>query len=873
MHELLRNRAELRTVGAIQARAAEHAARWRDPAPILAVLTGFESPAELAFLRALPNVSFAAWGVRPRRAAYAKRFEALFGERAPGPEGNCAQPQCALEHLQAHLFEDSAMAPAPRDDSVTIALYAGVHEEVEAAASWVTRQILENATAAQDIAVLTPTAEPYGALLRARIAAVSGMATFSERGTPLSERADGARILVLLSALEGGLSRDSLAPLLPLLRVSDENCRVRGLARAWEVLNTVAATGGTHARWPAFWQTALEQLKSAPHTGGGLEERDMARRSELQQVLSALAAAVDQIDNIFTAVNSNEPLHLLWSRLHEYLLSHVKLPPFTPPAITTLDEACAQFRGHEALEPCGADALAWLRQSVGRITVRSERFGEPAIYLGTLAGVRGLRFRAVRVLGLAEGSVPSANREDPVLPDAERVRLSPFLLGSRERAHRQVTAFDDAVRCARERLCLTAPRASIEGSTRQPASVLLDVMRALTGSNAQLEKALEHAAARGRMQERDARDRYPVSKSAQLERIARGDTQLASAERDPALSLSALRSIRERGAATAQDGLLGGLMPVPTIAGLGPDRPISASRLATLLSCPHRFLYENILGFREPAQPLPTHSLQLMMFGTWLHAIAEEFWMEHGRALSARHGDLSQAQKQLRELASARFETLRQTYPFANDLVAGSEREALCDQLEKLLTLDWSSGKAQTFIGVERAFGYAGECDLETNAGPLYVRGKIDKLDCIDGTLLVRDIKTGAGKPRRADDEPDPGIDLQLAVYALVAKRMAQAWNTPQDAAVAYIYLRSGESDRSWWGADYAILERATKAWLAAARETLERSAFARTPNPEDCKYCPFKPVCAPEIHRAAKVLDDPRAAKRFKLLKLPEES
>jgi hypothetical protein len=99
------------------------------------------------------------------------------------------------------------------------------------------------------------------------------------------------------------------------------------------------------------------------------------------------------------------------------------------------------------------------------------------------------------VLGLVEGSVPSATREDPVLPDDARRALSSLLPTAALRAHRQLASFDDAVRAARERLALSAPRVSAEGSVRQPAAVLLDVVRALAGSNDALEDKLADAAA------------------------------------------------------------------------------------------------------------------------------------------------------------------------------------------------------------------------------------------------------------------------------------------------------------------------------------------------------------------------------------------
>jgi hypothetical protein len=879
-------------------------------------------------LRALPNLVWAQWAVRPLRTEHTQRTALLLGaefasalREAQFVRGSAS----ALQQLQIRMFAEHTHTPAPVDDSVRVSIradvraeaeaavswvteqivelfaehtqtpalvedsvrvsiYAGVHEEVEAAVSWVTEQIVEHGVPAQEIALLSASAEPYGSLLRARLAVLPWQdgcePAFSECGVPVTERSDGTRLLLAIRALRQGLARDALAPLLPILRTGEQTWGIRGLSRAWQLLNTVAAIGGERAQLEGgcgggeAWQRALLRLEVAPISSGGLEDRERTQRAELQRDLAALAPAIDALSVVLRAVMADEPLSLVWMRLSEFVQCHVKLPPATPPAVAMLDHAFTLFAGHEAREPRGEDALDWLEVTLRESAVKVGRFGAPAVYLGTFAGVRGLSFRAVRLIGLIEGAVPSAVREDPVLPDAARAALSPFLLTSRQRAHRQIAAFDDAVRAARERLALSAPRVSLEGSIRQPAAVLLDVVRALFGASEDLEQQLEDAARAGRAAERNVRERLPVSASARLDRIARGDLVLARAETNPALGLDALRRIRERKTPTAQDGLLGGVLSLDQVAGLSAERPISASKLHMLLSCPHRYLYENLLYFREEDGPLHTHSLEAMVFGTWLHGIAEEFWREHGVQLGKRRGDLSHHRAQLRALVSERFEDLRQTYPFANEHVAHAEREALCDQLDKLLALDWNDGQPKAFVDVERGFGYDEPCSLETEAGLLHVRGRIDKLDREGKTLLVRDIKTAAGKPRRADDPPDSGIDLQLGVYARVAKQMARAWGTPADVGVAYVYLRSGDPERSWKGEDYERLDDAAQDWLATARETLQQGAFVRTTNPDkDCRFCPHKPVCAPEMHRAAGVLEDARVPRRLALLKLGGQS
>ena len=882
--EALQHKAELVTSSALLQRAAVLAGARGGRGVTLAVVTGFESPAEVMLLRALPDLRWALWGIRPTRADHLTRTAKLLGEdfesalRLARPS---TKPATALRRLQAALFGERSAAPAPKDDSVRIATYAGVHEEVEAAVTWVIEEIIEHGTAAQEIAILSPNAEPYGSLLRARLNALPWPGgcepAFSQSGVPIGERSDGARLLLVIRALRDGLSREALAPLLPLLRASDETSDIRGLSRAWELLNEVAAVGGERGHqgggsvWPEAWRSAALRLEQpAQGGGGGLEEREEKRRSALRRELSAHGAAIDALASVSRHVTEREPLAAVWQQLHAFAQSHLKLPPAVPNVLAVIADAMQVINQHAARQPQGDDALAWLEDTISSSRAASGRFGAPCVYLGTLAGVRGLTFRAVRMIGLVEGAVPSAAREDPVLPDSARVALSPFLLTSRQRAHRQLAAFDDAVRAAGERLALSAPRVSVEGSARQSAAVLLDVVQVLCGtSDARgLEQQLDDAARDGRTRERQLRERLAVSAGARLDRIARGDGALARADVGVALDLGQLKAIRERVAPGAQDGLMFGVLSPAAVPGLSAENPISASRLATLLTCPHQYLYENVLGFRAAAGALPSHQLQSMVFGTWLHGIAEEFWREHGQRLGTREGDLEEHRRELRELACERFEALRQTYPFANAGVAGAQQQALCDQLDKLLLLDWHEGVPRPFVDVERGFGFDAPCVLESAAGTLHVRGKIDKLDRDGSTLLVRDLKTGQGRPRKGSDAPDVTIDLQLGIYAQVAKKMAQAWGTPASVGVAYVYLRTGEPDRSWIGADYERLDAAAQEWLATAVETLQQGAFVRTAERDDCKYCPHQPVCAPEIERAEAVLADERVPRRLALLK-----
>jgi RecB family exonuclease len=349
-------------------------------------------------------------------------------------------------------------------------------------------------------------------------------------------------------------------------------------------------------------------------------------------------------------------------------------------------------------------------------------------------------------------------------------------------------------------------------------------------------------------------------------RLAAGD-RAHLATKPSVVSLQAMRAIMQRGEAGAQDGLLHGLIARTRLPGLTADSPISASRLGTLLSCPHRHLYENVLYFRPPSGPLPSHELNALSFGSLLHAVAEAFYNEHGTDFGARKHDLAFYQRAMRYRGEDAFRQFCESYPFANERIAEAQGHEFLDQLSKLLDYDWQ-GAPRAFVAVERGFGYDEPCALDTDAGRLYVRGRIDRIDVEHDAVLVRDLKTGRSKPRRADDPPSLNPDLQLGLYARVTQRLAPSWGLAPKVGVAYVYLRSGELERRWSGADYDQLQAASGEWLATAVDILEHGAFVRTAARSDCQYCAHKMVCESEHHRTQDVLNDPRVPHRLRVLK-----
>lgn len=176
---------------------------------------------------------------------------------------------------------------------------------------------------------------------------------------------------------------------------------------------------------------------------------------------------------------------------------------------------------------------------------------------------------------------------------------------------------------------------------------------------------------------------------------------------------------------------------------------------------------------------------------------------------------------------------------------------------------------------VELPFGYPEPMRIDLDDGTLYVRGYVDRVDVEDGRTLVRDLKTGKAHPRTGDEAaPDHRRDVQLALYGMVLRQSAAEHGLPSEICAAYVHMDTHEPERAFRD-DFADLEALARGWLAAARRLLASAAFPRTPDPDDCRYCRFAPVCGREPHaRALRVLvETEEIAGPFRHVKLGTEA
>jgi RecB family exonuclease len=733
------------------------------------------------------------------------------------------------------------------DGTVQIEEHAGLDEELEAAVTWVIGEIADCGTALERIGIVVPRIDPYAALLSARLDALIPDGVHVHGGVPASGTSDGARISTVLRALDGHLHIDVLAALLPILALASDTLQL-SQRDALAVLYELGTVGGSAAHPSAAldWlvrnqlrQAALAAVIASASSSESPELPATMRRLDQLRAITRPLAAIDRVARVLIAEG---PLEDLWAGLGVVLGEHLRIGVEGARIVSALGDALRPLMGAQILR--GRAALGAIATALAALRLPVGRFGDARITIAALSDVAGLTFWCVRVLGLAEGTVPSSPREDPVLPDAARRQLDGMPVAF-DATVAQLHALHRVVLGTTERIVLSVARMDPQRRYREPSGVLLEAAAALgrpplghhglTIPDVTLlrQQAFEPA----RRELRATLARWPIHASGQLDRASRRRQVPRSWRTDKRVAIDRLLTPRPP-EPDPMDGWFpdGAFAELPGFTG---ERPISASALARLLECPHRFLYERVLGWAPPAQLADEGNIDALSYGSLFHATAESFYRAHGSRFCARTQTLRDWQRAGDEIAGIQFAAFIATYPLAGVEIRGAAGRRLQRDLRALLASDWHAAK--TFVDVEREFG---PLALPIGARTVHVHGYIDRIDTTGATTLVRDLKTGRAKRRKSVQDVRPAYDVQLGLYGLVVQSKAAEWGIPKTVEGSYVYPADPSGDERSFRDDFEDLATLTRSWIGTAIDLLEARQFPRTPDPEDCAFCAFKPVC-----------------------------
>lgn len=276
---------------------------------------------------------------------------------------------------------------------------------------------------------------------------------------------------------------------------------------------------------------------------------------------------------------------------------------------------------------------------------------------------------------------------------------------------------------------------------------------------------------------------------------------------------------------------------------------LSPTGFVDYMECPLKYYYSRVLAIDE--QKEIDEDLDASQLGDCVHKVLENILKPHcGVPLKAEV--LKEALDQLPTYMEQAFKELysggRNTE--GRNRFLYSVAEAQLSHILKNEIAHLEGGERLTINAVEETIH-----DYPLLEG-VNLKGKIDRVDTLDGSLRIIDYKTG--KLEKKDityhdgDEQMPGKWLQLMWYALLYARKLPATHSPLPTLRVGIYpLRNLRSDvkLATWNDSEEIKGEQLDNFESLLREKAEELmnpaiAFTATPSSTACAFCPVKNYC-----------------------------
>lgn len=698
-------------------------------------------------------------------------------------------------------------------------------EEVRAAVRAVVSEV-RRGTPLERIAVLYASREPYARLVDEQLNE-AGIAYNGVAVAPLAARAAGRTLLGLLDLATSGFRREDVFAWLAGAPLYHEGHPVP--VTVWERISREASVVAGRPHWDHLLSTYAEELEARalaseadPYSPPWRSQR---LRRDAESALRLRSFVLGLFDDLAEAALKPRGWaeHVSWVRRHlDELLGgarHRSRWPDVEQKAAELTERCLDrlaclgaVEGPVPLEVFARTFQLEAGSDIGRVG----RTGEGVLVGTVLMGV-GLDLDFVCVLGLAEGSFPSAVSDDSLLPDSERQAGGGELdLRSdvTERQHHELLA---ALAGAKRHL-LCVPRGDLRRSNeRAPSRWVSEIASALAGERLfgtdllSVERPwLEHVASFYAGLRRAA---FPATEQEHRlqDLLARTSVFVRSPGLAPVSDFQdqVLRAGHEVAAArcsplfTRFDGNLDGLA-VPSPA----DGATSATRLESWAVCPFAYFVREVLHVEPVENPEDRLRISPLDLGSLVHEVLERFMVEVLSRPPGSQPELGQPwpepdRRRLLEIAAGVCDRYEARGLVGRPIFWQRDRSRLLGDFERFLLEDdaYRARHATRPVAAELSFGLPGAAlgtvELFLPDGrSVALRGKADRLDvAADGTLDVVDYKTGKTDSYSGLSEADPdarGTKLQLVVYALAARAHQGRREAQVRSAYWFISARGG---------------------------------------------------------------------------------
>ena len=809
--------------------------------------------------------------------------------------------QNALEPLPSNAapaVADTDEPPLPPGDA-SLHIAPSAHEELR----WVIRQIVAeasaNGTPFHRMAILYRADDPYASLIPDELR-LAGIPMAGPGVETLADTAAGRTLLGLMTLAEGEFRRDDVMSWLTGCPVSPPAGRTPGFNPSyWDSLSRRASIVGGLQQWQdRLSRYARDLERNADRRQGKGEISDgRARQMRYEAVASRNALAFINLlardvapplpaRGGAPAPGNSWAAHCDWAiRLLNTYLSR-DLSESDSQAGERIKEFLAGLAAADSIDPVTNLEIftRTLREALAAPIGQLGPTGS-GVFVSRFGTAKGMKFDAVWLVGMIEGSVPPAVRPDPLLPETGWQAAG----GDSRAAQRAAMERGDYLSAL-----ASAPRRTLSypvadgNSQRQayPSRWFLEQASALEGRQiysgdiAQLsnrpwltttpssETALADVPDSALADEHD----YVLRRLLQWKSNGRrvGEHPLALVGAGKGIRLERERTGRNRnrnreGRFTEFDGNLSGVTGAAGVQLAPANSPVSATSLEEWATCPFRYFLGHILRLSALESPEDAATISALERGSLMHDILEEFAREvisSGR-LPAPGQPWNQEHRNLLDVITrSHFQDAERRGVTGRPLLWDLARQEILDDLETFWEEDATLRARHGTIALmaEADFGAGGDSPVvqEPETG-LHFRGRIDRIDLADDgkSALVIDYKTGSPRPYGALDEDviDRGKRLQLGVYSLAARQLF-----PEAAQVkaAYWFTRTAARPRfapsSYLDIDDVETGDRFRHGIASIIEGIGSGLFPARPGPwvshperpghENCRYCDFNSLC-----------------------------
>lgn len=777
-----------------------------------------------------------------------------------------------------HMTEPNGEAGSAPPTGTEIITASDVDEEVRAVIRRVL-QLAETGVPFDRMAFLSPTVEPYSRVVDAQLSA-AGIAHNGPAVRLLVDTMAGRMLDRVLRLVGAEFARHELVALFASVPMQTPDGASIPIDR-WDLISRRAGIvdgDGWAERLEAYASDLMVRAEDRAEAGIGGERQLRADARTARSLAAFVADLRVRLERLEQATGWSGRAHEARSVIAELLdvsAGAESWPEAEREALEAVDALLDQCGHLDAVEPdpsfatFASTVTNELRSPVGRIG----RYGE-GVFCGPIGTGVGLDLDAVFVIGLAEGIMPSARREDALLAEADRTLAVEGELATRDRsrsdqrrgylaalaagAHHRVLSFARGdLRSARERLAsrylletasaLAGERVYASGFDDLDAAVGVDAVASFAAAMTRVEAAATPT----------DRDLGTVSDYVD----AGGDVgshPLVTAS-VVGTGIEAVRG-RASSALTRWDGNIAAVVGQIRSPAMG--EVVSATRLESWSTCPFRYFLTHVLAVPVEEEPERLLELSPRERGTLVHAVLERFMdAELAKPVEQRvpAGESwpRAAVIQMREIVTELMAETEAKGLTGKAVLWALHREEIESDVVQFLIADSIIRVEQGVVpeSVEFPFGFddAPPVEITVPSGAVVkFRGRADRIDRRpDGTRVVLDYKTGK-RPSPPDGcAQDPvwgGARLQLPLYAEAARQRLGV----DSVESAYWYI----SERGGFVRDEVELDEITgdrfREVVGQIVGGIDRGIFPAVPGDPDwfsgtdanCAFCDFDDLC-----------------------------